>query len=173
MSSDSQGRMVDVNRLRLEDIPAEVLERLRVQDAKRAAPSDQVRRLQARWGTTRHDGRRLRNRKKRVPNRLREEDRALIPVALKHWRAVHALNQEDAAARIGYSPASRMWGLYERGASAPPYRTLLLIIAATGMGRWEDEFQGLPPDLRLEAMRNRHRRSVLERRRGREQRRKQ
>ena len=68
-------------------------------------------------------------------------DREFVPAALRHWRQIHGLTTRQAQARIGYSAASCSWRHWEEGVYVPPYRTLLLIIAATGLGYWVDQEQ--------------------------------
>lgn len=66
------------------------------------------------------------------------DDRRFVPGALYHWRRIHGLSQREAQARLGYSLESNTWALWESGRSAPPYKTLLRIISATGLGYWVD-----------------------------------
>lgn len=67
------------------------------------------------------------------------DDRLLVPAALEHWRQVNGgLSTRQAQARVGYSTRSCSWRHWESGVYAPPYRTLVLIIAATGVGHWVD-----------------------------------
>jgi transcriptional regulator with XRE-family HTH domain len=84
-------------------------------------------------------------------------DRQYVPAALRHWRQVHNLTQRQAQVRIGYSASAKSWSHWEQGFVAPPYRTLLAILAATGLGYWVDEeaAAGLG-DLRLDARRAAH-----------------
>ncbi len=75
--------------------------------------------------------------------RSKPEDKLLVPAALKHWRLINGgLTTRQAQARIGYSTTSCSWRHWESGVYAPPYRTLVLIVAATGVGHWVDH--GLP-----------------------------
>ena len=93
------------------------------------------------------------------------EDRELVPAAMRHWRKVHGLSIRQAQARIGYSVNSCSWRHWEDGHVAPPYRTLLLIIAATGLGYWIDEGPTLgDPGLDLEAAAAQHRSQLDQRR---------
>ena len=96
------------------------------------------------------------------------EDRDYVPGALKHWRTVHGLTQRQAQERIGYSVNAKSWGHWEQGFVAPPYRTLLAIIASTGLGYWtdRDNAAGLG-SLRLDATRAKHSQVVARRRRRR------
>jgi hypothetical protein len=90
------------------------------------------------------------------------EDRLYVPAALTHFRRVHGLTCAEASERVGYAENGRSWQLWESGRVAPPYGTLLRIIAATGLGHWHDESHAaLGPDIRLDAMR------AQERQRGR------
>ncbi len=47
---------------------------------------------------------------------------------------MHGLSPGKALARIGYAKRSQSWSNWESGYTAPPYETLLRIIAATGLG---------------------------------------
>lgn len=66
------------------------------------------------------------------------EDREFVPGAVRHWRMVHGLTQAEALRRIGHSPRAGSWSAWEAGTKAPPYRVLLLMLAATGLGHWID-----------------------------------
>ena len=78
------------------------------------------------------------NRGRKAPRSSRS-DRDYIPAALRNWRSAHGLSQRQAQARIGMSSKTNSWGLWESGATAPTYKNLLKIIAATGLGHWLDE----------------------------------
>jgi hypothetical protein len=80
------------------------------------------------------------------------DDRRLAPGVLKHWRRVHGLTQRQAQERIGYSATGHTWARWESGLTCPPFRALLKIIAATGLGFWTDPDNslGVDGDLRLE-----------------------
>ena len=80
------------------------------------------------------------------------EDRVYVPAALRSWRLTHDLTPEQAQARIGLSPRSCSWRHYEDGYMAPPYLTLLRIIAVTGLGTNLERVQvgQSSPDLLLE-----------------------
>jgi hypothetical protein len=67
------------------------------------------------------------------------EDRQYVAGALLHWRTVHKLTQRQAQVRIGLKMTSQTWHMYESNVSCPPYRTLLMIIAATGLGHIADD----------------------------------
>ena len=84
-------------------------------------------------------------------------DRQYVAGALKHWRAINRLTVREASARVGYSPTSSSWSSWERGVSAPPYRVLLRILAATGLGSWIDAdlARSGDPDVVLEELRQR------------------
>jgi hypothetical protein len=94
------------------------------------------------------------------------EDRQYVPGALRHWRQVHGINTREAQTRIGYSPRSSSWRHWEDGFVAPPYQTLLRIIAATGLSlrAAHDDLADVAPDLRLEATRTRHMETMRRRR---------
>lgn len=79
------------------------------------------------------------------------EDRQYVAGALRHWRRVHGLSYREAQARIGYSPRSCSWRHWEDGFVTPPYQTLLRIIAATGLGYWQDPRPQVAGELTLEA----------------------
>jgi transcriptional regulator with XRE-family HTH domain len=66
------------------------------------------------------------------------DDRQFVPGALAHWRRVHGLSQREAQTRVGYSSESNTWARWEAGTMAPPYRVLLRVLAATGLGYWVD-----------------------------------
>lgn len=110
--------------------------------------------------------------KRRTAPKSTVEDRRYVPGALRHWRKVHGLSPGEALARIGYAKRSRTWANWEVGRSAPPYETLLRIIAATGLGHWVDEEGNadVDPDIRLDVLRdaqsrrNRKRRERIEKR---------
>jgi len=132
--------------LTLEDIPPALLEeavsrRLReIRDSKR----EERMRAMGRFGDPQPETSAFkaisegRYRRKMRP-KIMLEDRGFVPAALRHWRQVHNLTARQAQARIGYSPRSCSWSHWESGFVAPPYRTLLAIIAATGLGYWVDD----------------------------------
>lgn len=91
------------------------------------------------------------------------EDRKYIPGALRHWRKVHGLTMKQAQSKIGYSPNSSSWSHWEFGFDAPPYQTLLRIIAATGLGHWVDDTED-DPNLRLDIMKAAHKEQLRRRR---------
>lgn len=68
----------------------------------------------------------------------RPEDRQYVANSIRHWRKTHDLTVEQASARIGYGITGNAWRTWEKGTAAPPYETLLRIIAATGLGYWVD-----------------------------------
>jgi transcriptional regulator with XRE-family HTH domain len=95
------------------------------------------------------------------------EDRAYVPGALRWWRQIHGLTPAEAGERVGYSPRSSVWRQWEAGFVVPPYRTLLLIIAASGMdprAAVRDPALGLDPAQRLDVFRAEAERRERERR---------
>jgi transcriptional regulator with XRE-family HTH domain len=91
--------------------------------------------------------------RRRVRPQASADDRRYVPGALRHWRIVHGLSLRAAQARIGYSQTSCSWSHWESGTIAPPYATLLRILAASGMRYTgeSDNRQSLDPNLRLDA----------------------
>lgn len=87
------------------------------------------------------------------------DDRLYVAGAVRHWRTVHGLSARQAQARIGLAMASGTWRTWETSFAAPPYRTLLKILAATGLGYWVDQEQRAngDPTLEFEALRARER----------------
>jgi transcriptional regulator with XRE-family HTH domain len=101
------------------------------------------------------------------------DDRRFVPGALRHWRQIHGLSLSEAQHRIGYSSKSTAWTHWENGYSAPPYRTLLYIIIATGLGHAIDEDprrREMDPSLLLDYGRQKHLERQREQRRRRAER---
>ena len=92
------------------------------------------------------------------------QDRAYVGAALRRWRLVHGLSQRQAQARIGYAVSSQTWHMWETNVAAPPYRALLLIIAATGFGHVADDLRRPTTDTELERMASDHRELLRARR---------
>ena len=94
------------------------------------------------------------------------EDRQFVGGALRHWRTVHGLSQRQAQQRIGYAASAQTWHMWETNISAPPYRALLKIISATGLGHVDDTRRDA--DLELDALATKTRERLRARRLERE-----
>lgn len=79
-------------------------------------------------------------------------DRLLVGGALRAWRLALGLSQRQAQLRIGYSASSQTWHNWEAGIVCPPYRALLLILAASGFGHVADQVRQADADLELDML---------------------
>lgn len=99
------------------------------------------------------------------------DDRQYVAGALRKWRRVHGLSQRQAQLRIGLSASAQTWHMYETGISCPPYRTLLKIIAATGLGHEDPDALRRRADLELDMLATDTRERLAAQRRDRRERR--
>lgn len=84
--------------------------------------------------------------------RSHPSDRALVGGALRAWRTALGLTQRQAQQRIGYSASSMTWHNWENGITCPPFRALLLILAASGFGHVADDVRQADADLELDML---------------------
>lgn len=84
--------------------------------------------------------------------RSHPSDRLLVGGALRAWRLALGLNQRQAQVRIGYSYSSQTWHMWEAGITCPPYRALLLILAASGFGHVANEVRQADANLELDML---------------------